>query len=82
MVMHIGKESNNLENTQIIGVSEKDYQVYLHRQNFIDKNEDMRKFILNLDPKTASKLGISRRKLYRMKKRFPGSGTHLRAKEV
>jgi len=68
-IVHIGKESNNLEDTQTFGVSEKDYQVYLHSQNFIDKNEDMRKFILSLSPKTASKFGISRRRLYRMKEK-------------
>jgi len=33
-----GKESNNLEETQIFGVLEKDYEIYLNCQNFIDKN--------------------------------------------
>ena len=57
-VVHIGKESNNLENTQVLGVRD-DYQIYSNKINILNKGLEFRNFVMNLNPQTASKSRIS-----------------------
>jgi hypothetical protein len=57
-IEHIGKESNNLEETDVIGVSDNDYVIY------DDKAEQkITDVIKNLRPKQAKQIGISKRNL-------------------
>ena len=60
-VITIGKESNNLEDSEVIGVDEKSYVLYQNQK--IDKE-----IILNMSVKDAKQLGIAKNQLYRLKK--------------
>ena len=64
-IVHIGKESNNLEQSFAFGVSDDDYCTYCDDGNVID--DDMRRFINQFDIKAAEKCGIGRRSLDRWK---------------
>jgi len=66
-VIHIGKETNNLEETEVVGVQKDDYQVY---QNEKVREEKLEETIMALTPKTTKKYGISRMQLYRWKKKI------------
>ena len=63
-IEHIGKESNNLEETEVIGVSDNDYVIY---DNKIEQK--IRNIIKNLKPKQAKIIGISKRNLRYLKKK-------------
>ncbi len=62
-ITHIGKESSNLDETEIIGVQDDSYQKYFTPSNLRIYEEDLKKMVLNLRPKTAKKYGISKREL-------------------
>ncbi|MGI0100268.1 MAG: hypothetical protein ACREBH_00890, partial [Candidatus Micrarchaeaceae archaeon] len=63
-IEHIGKESNNLEETEVIGVSDNDYVVYDNKteQRIMDIIKDM-------TTKDARRIGLSKRHLFRLKKK-------------
>ena len=62
-IEHIGKESNNLEESEVIGVSDDNYTIYGAR---ID--EKVCRIIPNLINIDAKQIGISRTELYYLKK--------------
>ena len=62
-IEHIGKESNNLEESEVLGVSDDNYTIYGAR---ID--EKLCKIIPNLTNIDAKQIGISRTELYYLKK--------------
>ncbi len=66
-IIHIGKETNNLEETEVVGVQKDDYQIY---QNEKVRDEKLKERIMALTLKTAEKYGISKRQLYRWKKKI------------
>lgn len=68
-ITHIGKESSNLDETEIIGVQDDSYQKYFTPGNLRMYEEDLRKTILNLRPKTAKKHGISKRELMYLRRK-------------
>jgi hypothetical protein len=63
-VTHIGKESNNLEQAEVLGVHESDYVLYgkdaEHLRPYTDK-------ILLAEPKDVRRFGITQRTLYNVK---------------
>lgn len=61
-IEHIGKESNNLEETEVIGVSDNDYVIYDNKCE--QKITDV---IQKLTPKRAKQMGISKRNLRYLK---------------
>ncbi len=63
-VEHIGKESNNLEESEVIGVSDNDYVIYDNKSE--QKITDV---IRNLKPKQAKQIGISKRNLRYLRKK-------------
>ena len=63
-IVHIGKESNKLEETNILGVGEDGYQQY----GTIGDDVELREMIYHANPKIAVKFGISQSQLFRMKK--------------
>ena len=64
-IEHIGKESNNLEESEVIGVSDSDYVIYDNKieQKIID-------VIKNMTTKDAKRIGLSKRQLFRLKKKI------------
>lgn len=59
-VITIGKESNDLEDSEIIGVDNRSYVLYQNQK--LDKER-----ILNMSVKEAKQLGIAKNQLYRIK---------------
>ena len=57
-IEHIGKESNNLDETEVIGVSDSNYVIYDNKGE-----QEIRDVIKNLKPKQAKQIGISKRNL-------------------
>ena len=53
-IVHIGKESNNLEQSFAFGVTDDDYCIYGRK----DIDDDMKRFIMELDDKTARGFGF------------------------
>ena len=64
-IEHIGKESNNLEESEVIGVSDNDYVIYDNKTE--QKISDV---IKNMTTKDARRIGLSKRHLFRLKKRI------------
>ena len=62
-IEHIGKESNNLEESEVIGVSDNDYVIYDNKTE--QKITDV---IKNMTTKDARRIGLSKRHLFRLKK--------------
>lgn len=69
-IKHIGKESNNLDESEILGVNSDGYEVY---ENFDDVDEKFAKItqkVLDLKPKDVKKFGISKQTLWNMKEKI------------
>lgn len=64
-VMHIGKESNNLEQTEALGAHDDDYVVYSRDVACLRPYADK---ILQAEPKDVRKFGISQQTLYNIKR--------------
>ncbi len=64
-IEHIGKESNNLEESEVIGVSDNDYVIYDNKseQKIID-------VIKNMTTKDAMRIGLSKMQMFRLKKKI------------
>ena len=75
-IIVIGKESNSLEESEILGLDENSYQI------FENQSLDIKKIILNLTPKGAKSIGISKNQLYRMKKSIRGGTVNFRKKTI
>ncbi|MDE1825337.1 MAG: hypothetical protein KGH61_01675 [Candidatus Micrarchaeota archaeon] len=64
-IEHIGKESNNIEESEVIGVSDSDYVVYDNKTE-----QKITDAIKNMTTKDAKRIGLSKRHLFRLKKRI------------
>ena len=64
-IEHIGKESNNLEESEVIGVSDNDYVIYDNKTE-----QKITKFIKKMTVKQAREIGISRRNLFYLRKKL------------
>lgn len=64
-IEHISKESNNLGEIEVIGVSSGDYVVYN-----VEIDKKLGKIILNLTNSDTKQIRISRTELYYLKKRI------------
>ena len=62
-IEHIGKESNNLEESEVIGVSDNDYVIYDNKTE--QKITDV---IKNMTTKDAKRIGLSKMHMFRLKK--------------
>ena len=61
-IEHIGKESNNLEESEVIGVSDDDYVVYDNKTE-----QKISNVIKNMTSKQAKQIGISKRNMRYLK---------------
>ena len=70
-IEHIGKESNNLEESKVIGVSDNDYVIY------DNKTEQTIAYVIEkMTTKDARHIGLSKRHLFRLKKKV-GEGKRI-----
>jgi hypothetical protein len=70
-ISHMGKESNNLEESEVVGVSEDDYVIYDDQkegsQNNANKEDKIRDIIRKLTLKEAKRRKISKSEYYYLK---------------
>jgi hypothetical protein len=66
-ILYIGKESNRLEETTVLGVQEEDYVIYPKEEDLQTKVQNLNDFILSLTEKKAAIYGINPRQLIRWK---------------
>lgn len=69
-VIHIGKESNNLEESEFLGVDDASYETYEDVRNLDKKFKKIAPSILKLKPKDVKKLGISKQTLWNVKQKI------------
>jgi hypothetical protein len=62
-IRYIGKESNELEESEVLGVTDKDYSEY------VDKQGKLLEIISNLTLDVAQRIGIARRTFFDLKKK-------------
>lgn len=68
-VMHIGKESNNLEESEFFGVDSDSYETY-EDDNIDAKFRRIAKDVLKLNPRDTKSFGISKQTLWNIKKKI------------
>ena len=68
-MVNIGKESNNLDDSEILGVKIDDYQIIANPEQVQKGTVELDIFILQLKSKTSMKYGISKRQLIRMQRK-------------
>lgn len=61
-IIHIGKESNKLEESNVLGVDENGYQIYDEDNGFL--TDKVKEFIENVTPGISRRYGICRNELY------------------
>jgi hypothetical protein len=61
--LYIGKESNNQDESQVFGVQENDYSIYLDDKAKLMKKRELEELILHLSSKIALNYRISERRL-------------------
>jgi hypothetical protein len=81
-VVNMGKESNNLEESEWLGVQDDDYQLYTSHNDLERREEELKAFILNLEQKDAKGYGIPKQTLSDIKKRVRAGGKIRLSKNV
>ena len=66
-VVHIGKESNGLEESEILGLDEESYVEYFDVESMERKFRELAPKILELKPKDVKEFGISKQTLWNVK---------------
>ena len=75
-IRYIGKESNELEQSEIFGVSKNDTIQYVNHQKKI------RQIIANLTLEKSLKIGLDRREFYRLKKKLKSNKSIVLGKKT
>ena len=66
-IVHIGKESNNLEESEFLGVESGNYEMYEDLENLDAKFRKIAPRVLMLKPKDVKRVGISKQTLWNVK---------------
>lgn len=69
-VIHIGKESNNLEESEVLGLDSESYVIYENKEEIERKFKELTPKVLKLEPKDVKSLGISRQTLWNVKQKI------------
>lgn len=69
-IIHIGKESNELEESELLGVGSGSYETYEDVKNLDAKFKKIAPSILKLKPKDVKKFGISKQTLWNVKRKI------------
>lgn len=76
-ILHIGKESYNLEESEILGVDSDSYEIYENLQDLEHRFKCVCKKVLDLKPKDVKKYGISRQTLWNTKTNIGNNKTDV-----
>lgn len=68
--MHIGKESNNLDETKFLGADSYSYEIYEDIEDLDTKFKKIADKVLKLNPRDVKKFGISKQTLWNVKKKI------------
>jgi hypothetical protein len=74
--IHIGKESNELEESELLGADAGSYKTYEDGRNLDKKFEKIAPMVLKLKPKDVKKFGISKQTLWNVKKKIELGNSH------
>lgn len=69
-IVHIGKESNNLDESRTLGVDSDSYEIYEDIENINSKFKKISKDVLKLNPRDVKKFGISKQTLWNVKEKI------------
>jgi len=72
-IIHIGKESNKLDQLDVVGVGKDGYEYYDNGE--VELSEDQEDLILSMAPKVSEEIGIPERQLYYLKDRINKGGS-------
>ena len=73
-VIHIGKESNRLDESELFGLDDSSYEMYQDESKIDEKFRKIAPKILKLKPKNVKKFGISKQTLWNVKCKIKGDG--------
>lgn len=74
-IKHIGKESNNLDESEILGVSPDGYEIYENFDDIDKKFAEITQKVLDLKPKDVKGFRISKQTLWNVKQRIKQNKT-------
>ncbi len=69
-IVHIGKESNQLDKSEIFGLDDSSYEIYYDESEINEKFNKLASTILELKPKDVREFGISKQTLWNLKKKI------------
>jgi len=75
-LIHIGKESNGLDESELIGLDDDSYVVYSDVESLERKFAEMTPKILELKPKDVRELGVSKQSLWNIKNKIKTDQIH------
>ncbi|HJW19328.1 MAG TPA: hypothetical protein VJ571_02075 [Candidatus Nitrosotalea sp.] len=81
-IIHIGKESNELEESELLGVDSGSYETYVDVKNLDKKFEKIALRVLELKPKDVKKFGISKQTLWNVKGKIRSNSFSCISKRV
>lgn len=81
-VIHVGKESNNLEESEIFGIDDDTYQTYEDLKNLDESLRKKRDDLLRLTAKDVKKFGISRQTWWNVKARIESNQINRISKKI
>lgn len=81
-IVHIGKESNNLEESEIVGVGSEGYETYENLEDLDERFMKISDRILELKPKDIKKVGISKQTLWNVKNKITNTNIDRISKQI
>ncbi|MCV0367242.1 MAG: hypothetical protein K5798_08295 [Nitrosopumilus sp.] len=66
-IVHIGKESNGLDESELFGLDESSYEIYQNESAIDEKFRELAPKILELKPRDVKEFGISKQTLWNIK---------------
>lgn len=81
-IVHIGKESNNLDESEVLGTSSDSYEIYEEIENLDSKFLDVVQDVMKLTPRDVKKFGISKQTLWNSKAKIRSNSLSRISKKV
>lgn len=69
-IVHIGKESNGLDESELFGLDDSSYEIYRDESEIDEKFRELAPRLLELKPKDVKEYGISKQTLWNVKKKI------------
>jgi hypothetical protein len=81
-VVHVGKESNNLDETEVLGVDSDNYEIYEDSKDIDTKFKRIVVQILEMKPSDVKKYEISRQTLWNVKNKILANKTKFISNKI